>query len=237
MERLWITQPRRATCLAEVTEVRGERFAVDRALFAPRSRIFRHPQYADEGVVWIEGEKRRLLSVEEQGDTVWYRLRGTTPQVGQTLQCELDQDVRSLSDRAHTAMHLFLGALQDPPPMVADPEVKGGGHFRLTFAWHVPADMLAGALKQVEAKVREDLPVGRGFATRAEAAHEVRSQHFQPPDPIPGPDVMPLVRIGGLVYPCDGTHVDRTSEVGRVVVAHAAQGKDGFVVTGKVLGP
>lgn len=222
------------TCLAEVIDVRGDRFAVDRALFAPRSRACRHPEYADEGTVWIEGEKRRLAGVEDQDDTVWYQLRGTTPAAGERLQCELDQDARDLRGRAHTAMHLFLCALAADAPMVADPEVRGGGHFRLTFQWPVSGDALAGALRGVESSVAADTVVARAYVTKEKAHHTTTPQRFDPPDPVPGPDVLPLVTVGGCVMPCDGTHVTRTSEVGGVVVAHARGGKEGFVVVGRV---
>lgn len=234
--RLWITEPQRSTCLATVTEVRGEGFTVDRALFAPRSRACRHPQYADQGTVWWEGEKRRLGSVEDRGGHVWYTLRGTVPDVGVELQCQLDQEVRAGNDRAHTAMHLLIAALREAgaPPMAADPEVKGGGHFRLTLAWP-PGAALDGALRQAREWAAQDLVVQRTFAPKESAARLVTPQAFQPHDPVPGPDVLPLVRVGHVcTYPCDGTHVDRTGRIGSIAVDHAAQGKEGFVVVARV---
>lgn len=233
-ERLWITEPRRATCLAAVTATHGPRFAVDRALFAPRTSACRHPQEADRGTVWIAGDKRRLHGVEERGSTVWYRLRGTVPAVGETLQCELDRPRRERAGRAHTAMHLLLHALARDVPMVADPEVKGGGHFRITLAWPVAPTVLAQALEQAQRAVAADTPVTRRHMAKDEARRKATPQPFQPPDPVPGPDVVDLVEAGPSVYPCDGTHADRTGEVGRIVVAHARQGKDGFVVVGRV---
>jgi Ser-tRNA(Ala) deacylase AlaX len=234
-EKLWITQPARATCLARVTAVRGDEFTVDRALFAPTSRACRHPQYADEGTVWWDGEKRRLQRVREAYG-VWYTLRGTVPDVDAQLQCQLDSDVRDLASRAHTAMHLMLAAFSaDAAPLVADPEVRGGGNFRLTFAWPMQPEVLAAALNAMHRAIHADVVVKRGFAPRAACERFVTRQHFQPPDPVPGPDIVPLVHVGdACVYPCDGTHVDRTARIGRVAVAHAASGKDGFVVVVQV---
>lgn len=226
-DRLWITDPKRTTCLAEVVEVRGNEFRVDKALFAPRSRACRHPQNHDKGTIWLDGEKRRLHSVRETGD-VWYSLRGTIPSVGQQLQCQLDQTVRNEASRAHTAMHLFLA--QTEVPMVANPEVKGGGHFRLTYAWPFDA---ATCLQGARSLVRADLPVERTHATR-DAERFLSVQHFQPPDPIPGPDLLPLVKIGDHCVPCDGSHVNRTGRINGIRLVHAAQGKEGFVVTCQV---
>lgn len=236
MERLWITEPARATCLATVTAVEGERFMLDRALFAPRSRACRHPQYADEGTVWWEGEKRRLDSVQERGSQVWYTLRGTVPDAGVELQCQLDQDVRAANDRAHTAMHLVIAALAQAgaPPMVMDPEVKGGGNFRITLAWP-PGAALGQAMQQAGAWIGQEILVQRTFAPKDAVQRSVTPQDFQPPDPVPGPGVLPLVSIGDVcTYPCDGTHVDRTSRIAGLEVSHAAQGQDGFVVVVRV---
>ncbi len=236
-ERLWISEPRRVTCLATVTKVKGSRFTLDRALFAPRSKACRHPQYADEGVVWWDGEKRRLASVRDVDGEVWYELRGTVPEAGVELQCQLDQDIRHLSDRAHTAMHLLIAGLQavGAPPMAADPEVKGGGNFRLTLAWPVPPPMLAEALQKAQHWIDADLLVDGAYAPKAEIGRYVTPQSFQPPDPVPGPEVISVVKVGeACAYPCDGTHVDRTSRVGRLQVAHARAGKGGFVVVGRV---
>ncbi|MGB0652065.1 MAG: hypothetical protein ACPGQL_02595 [Thermoplasmatota archaeon] len=239
-ERLWLTQPRRATCLTEVQEVQGDRFRVDRALFAPRSRACRHPQPADKGTVWVEGEKRRLAGVmDDPADgQVWYRLRGTVPDVGARLQCEIDAKTRNLASRAHTALHLWLLASPtDLPPLVADPEVRGGGHFRLTYAWTVAPAVLADQVKRCQAAIARDVPLEHRYVTRDEAKHLAYRQPFQPPDPLPGPDPLPLVGIGDVWLPCDGTHVDRTGRIGGIVVSHARGGREGFVVGGRVMEP
>lgn len=237
-DRLWITDPRRKTCIARVTEVRADRFTVDRALFAPRSRACRHPQAPDKGTVWIEGEKRRLEAIEEIDGRVWYRLRGTVPPLDAELQCELDQETRALTSRGHTAMHLLLAAFGelDAPPMVQDPEVKGDGHVRFTFAWPAAPALLGAVIQRCQAVIDQDLPLQRAFAVRAEVERFLTPQRFQPPDPVPGGDVLPVVRVPDVcAYPCDGTQVARTKDVGDVVVVHAQAGKDGFVVTARAV--
>lgn len=234
-ERLWLTEPRRKTCLAEVVDRRGPWFAVDRALFAPKSRATRHPQPADKGIVWVGGDKRKLGGVKEAGGDVWYRLRGTVPDLGQRLQCEIDAAWRDQVCRAHTAMHLLLASLPgDAPPMIADPEVRGGGHVRLTFAWPVAPPTLAKALEAANGHVAADVPVEASFVDRVEATHGATPQAFDPADPVPGDGPVRLVSIGDVcAYPCDGTHADRTGDVGRIAIVHARQGKDGFVVVGR----
>lgn len=236
-ERLWLTEPGRSTCLAEVQAIKGSWLLVDRALFAPRSRALRHPQVPDKGRVWVEGDKRRLAAVKEQSGRVWIRLRDVVPSVGATLQCELDNGWRDTASRAHTALHLLLTAGADLglPPLVADPEVKGDGHVRLTFRDFVAPEMMARMRERVLQDVRADRPVSTRFVPRAEAERDATPQRFQPPGPVPGGDVVPLVTIEErCAHPCDGTHMDRTGRITDMVVPHARPAKDGFVVVVRV---
>jgi Ser-tRNA(Ala) deacylase AlaX len=238
-ERLWISDPKRTTALCKVTAVRGGSFALDRTLFAPASRSHRHPQPADQGTVWWEGEKRWLERVAERDGQVWHTVRGAVPPVGTGLNCHLDQGRRELMSRAHTAMHLLIKALQDAgaPPLVADPEVKGGGNVRLELGRPVAPALLAGVLKQANAWVAADLAVSRGFVPRGLEARTLDAQSFHPPDPYPGPpDTLTAVRIGNVcAYPCDGTHVDRTGRIGRIVVTEARPRAGGATVVARVL--
>jgi misacylated tRNA(Ala) deacylase len=238
-ERLWITEPERSTALARVSHVRGRTFALDRSLFAPTSRAHRHPQPHDQGTIWWDGEKRRLERVFERDGGLWHQLRGTVPSVGAELNCHLDSDRRRLASRAHTAMHLILAALwaSGAPPLVADPEVKGGGNVRLDFAGPVPARTLASARAQAMAWIAADLSITRDHAVRGTESKFVQPQRFQPPDPYPGPaTTLDVVRIDGVcAYPCDGTLVARTGKVGSIAIAEARGRNDGtFVVVAKV---
>ena len=231
MTRLWITEPGRSTCLASVTGARGEWFQVDRALFAPTSRACRHAQPADKGTVWLDGEKRRLAGIQDRGG-LWYRLRGTTPPVGARLQCELDAAWRDAMSRAHTAMHLLIAA--SDATMTADPEVRGGGHARLTFAEFITPERLATWLRRTQAWIDADLVIEQRFVDGGEAQRFATPQRFRPPNPVPCPGSAALVTVPDVcAFPCDGTHVDRTGRIGRLQVAHAAMGKDGFVLVVK----
>lgn len=240
-ERLWLTQPRRATALAKVVSVRGDEFALDRSLFAPTSRLHRHPQPNDLGVAWIEGgEKRKLIGVRVHDGILWHKLRGAVPPVGATLNCQLDQDRRELESRAHSAMHLLLAALhkQGAPPMTADPVVKGGGSFRLEFDGFLQPKLLAAALAQANQWVAAGHNVTVEHVLRGMEARVLDAQSFVVPDPYPGPDgAVTAVRIANVgCYPCDGTHVERTNQIGRIVVANAHPGTHGFVVVGRIAG-
>lgn len=236
-QRLWLTEPLRRTAIATVTAKRGASFALDRSLFAPTSHAHRHPQPADQGVVWIEGgEKRRLVAVHERAGELWHEVRGAVPGVGSRLQCHLDQARRDLASRAHTALHLVLAAAQraSSPALASDPTVKGGGTFRLDFATTVAPASLAAWLAQANEWVRLGRAVTVEHWPRGDEAKVLDAQRFDPPDPYPGPPTsLDSVRIAGIcAYPCDGTHAQRTSQVGRIVAAHATRA--GRVLVGKV---
>ena len=237
-ERLWLTEPRRATCLAKVVAVRGPAFALDRSLYAPASVLHRHPQQGDLGTVWLTGEKRVLLRSFLAGGVLWHQLRGTVPAVGEQAQCQLDVGRRLLASRAHTAMHLLLAALYraNAPPMVRNPEVRGGGTFRLDLAAPVEPRLLASCLAQARQWATEDRPVAREHLARGHEAKVLDAQRFHPPDPYPGPaTVLDVAAIRGVCsYPCDGTHVERTGKVGNLVVAQAQATRSGFTVVAKV---
>jgi len=239
--RLYETEPGRSTALATVTARRGDAFALDRTLFRPRSRAFRHPQRADEGEIRVHGgDKHRVVGVFEDGGEVWHRTEGPPPGVGARVQCALDALRRALDSRAHTALHLLLAALQAPVdlPLAADPEVKGGGRFRLDLAApYVPPPRLADALRRVAGHVAADLPVSRGHIAADEAARRLTPQAFLPPDPYPGPPgtSWPVAEVPGVcTYPCDGTHCARTGDVGRVVLREARRAGDRFLLVGEV---
>lgn len=233
-ERLWLTEPRRTTCLATVTGRAGPWFTLDRTLYAPTSKELRHAQPHDQGTVWLEGEKRNLVDVKQRDGDVWHRLQGTVPALGLRVNCHLDADRRAAVSRAHTAMHLLRRALADVP-LRASPEVKLGGTFRLDLAHHVDAPRLADAVAQVRAAVQRDAPVTTEYVLRELLPRVAAAQAFQPPEPFPGtqPSV-PVVTVDGYACPCDGTHVDRTARIGTVVLAHVRPGRDGLTVVGKV---
>jgi misacylated tRNA(Ala) deacylase len=234
-ERLWLTQPRKATCLAKVVAARGEWVSLDRTVLAPTSRSHRHPQPHDQGTLWWRGEKRRVDRTDERDGVLWHRVPGAKLEAGAEVNLHLDPERRLLASRAHTALHLLLpGLAAAGAKLVADPEVKNGGNIRLELAAPLSAPALAAALKQANDWVAANVSITREHTSR-DALHDATAQPFHPPDPVPGPDPLELVRIPGLCcYPCDGTHVERTGLVGRIVVTEARPSKGRFTLVARV---
>lgn len=233
-ERLWLSEPRRKTALVEVTAAQRDVFQVDRSLFCPKSRTYRHPQPSDQGVVWTpDGEKRKLVTVFEDDRGLWHRLRGATPSVGDRLQCHLDPDRRETIARGHTAMHLLIHTLPRAAGRFAeDPEVRGGGHVRFTFdvPWIPPPD-LSSWRSAALALIQQDRPLQRIHVVDTEVPHKLRAQPFAEA-PYPGPvttrEAVAIEGVGAL--PCDGTHLERTGGIGGLVVPEAHPDRQGRMV-------
>ena len=234
---LWVTEPRRATSLSTVTAKRGMWFALDRSLYAPRSGACRHPQPHDQGYVWLQGTKRRLVESQWRDGELWHRCRDWAPAVGDKLQCHLDGDRRLEVSRAHTALHLLVKALGDVGGVLRkDPEVKLGGTVRLDLVAPLQATALAEARKRVLAWCRQGLTVSTEAVLRTMQARVLDPQPFMPADPFPGPpDSVMAVRVPGVcAYPCDGTHVDRTDRITDLVFAEAKMARGGFLLVARV---
>jgi Ser-tRNA(Ala) deacylase AlaX len=243
-ERLWETEPGRNTALAEVVETRGEEFRLDRSLFRPKSRAYRHPQRADGGTVWVQGgDKQQLVTAFERNDQLWHRVDGPTPAVGDELQLHLDQDQRELDSRGHTAMHLLLRAITQlvDVTLVDDPEVKGGGRFRLDLrGWSIQPGVLAEAVERANTWIEQDVPVEHGYTPRDVAEHKLDPQPFEKGESYPGPSTtIETVGVDGVcAYPCDGTHADRTGDLEDLVLREADPRQEGvWMVVGEVPKP
>lgn len=139
--------------------------------------------------------------------------------VGQTGRLVLDWDTRYRLMRMHTALHLMCALVRFP---VTGGQI-GADESRLDFDIAEAAAVDKDALTQeLNGLIAKDHPVTQRFITDEELAANpglVRTMSVKPPT---GSGRVRLVAIGvdGAVdlQPCGGTHVQRTGEIGGVVV-------------------
>jgi Ser-tRNA(Ala) deacylase AlaX len=228
-ELLWLQEPGRRACLATVVATRGPAFMLDRSIFAPSSHAYRHPQPADRGEVWLGGDKRVLTRVSWERGELRHVVRGAVPARGAKVNCHLDAQRREDASAAHTAMHLVLSAFARARlgELTAEPAVQGGRQFTLTARW---ARWSPAALKQVLDAANEaaqgKLLVQSEWRTR-DALQDVDAQPYRDALLYPGPDTLRIVRIGeASALPCDGTLLDTTAKLGRIVARDVRAGEE-----------
>lgn len=202
---------------ARVVAVEGQRAALDRTAFYATSGGQPH----DTGVLSDGSRTWHVADVRREGAHVWHTLAETDPPApGATLHGVIDWERRYRLMRTHTALHLLCGVIwRDYQAAVTGGNMdtdEGRLDFELAnFSNELAQEIVA----RVNAEVAADRLVQVAILPRAEA--------FQIPDLIrtkinllpEGIAEVRTVNIVGLDLQADGgTHVGRTSEVGRVTL-------------------
>jgi Ser-tRNA(Ala) deacylase AlaX len=139
------------------------------------------------------------------------------PPVGAQITQRLDWVRRHRHMRVHTALHLLSVVIPLPVTGGAISAEKG----RLDFAMDEPPEDKAALEEALNALIEQDLQVSDMWITDEELLADpsiVKTMSVMPPT---GQGHVRLVRIGDALkqvdlQPCGGTHVARTSEIGRI---------------------
>lgn len=191
---------------------------LDQTIFYPQGG----GQPGDSGrVEWGSSTLPIAMTVKGEGDDVVF-IPGAPqemPPVGAVVTQFLDWSRRHRFMRVHTALHLLSVAVPFPVTGGAIAAEKGRLDFKLSGG-SVDKDALELALNEL---VDRDLPVTEDWITDAQLRANpglVKTMSVMPPM---GQGRVRLVRIGQGddqidLQPCGGTHVARTSEIGRLRV-------------------
>lgn len=184
---------------------------LDRTIFYPLGG----GQPGDSGIMkWDETSARVIDTRYGKDGAIQHVLEPgcTAPDVGQSVELQLDWERRYRHMRMHTAMHL-LGA-------VLKYGVTGGNisteKSRLDFDMEETVDKEAVG-KRLQELVEADHAVSCRWISDEELDAQpelVRTMSVQPPR---GKGEIRLLEIAGVdLQPCGGTHLRSTAEVGRV---------------------
>lgn len=209
---------------AVVTHAEEGRIALDRTVFYAQGG----GQFADQGALsWAEGTAR-VVDVRRFDDVVWHFIEGVLPAVGMPVHGALDWERRYALMRTHTATHILNGVIwRDYGALVTGASVEVG-HGRLDFELdRMSLEFAAEVEARANAEVDADRPVQVRFLPRDAVLATpglVRSKWVAPPE---GVTEVRVVEIVGLDMQADGgTHVTRTSEVGRIhIVGRESKGR------------
>ncbi len=203
-------------CAAEVTAVGPDGIRLDRTVFYPMGG----GQPGDTGVLHLTDGSTVTITDARKGasldDVVHIAADGATlPDVGSTVEAEIDWERRYRHMRMHTCMHL-LTAVIDAPVTGGQLSADKG---RLDFDLPTLEMDKAAIAERLNALIAEDRPVAaRWIDDDALAAQPelVRTMKVKPPM---GQGRVRLMEVEGVdVQPCGGTHVARTGEIGSVLV-------------------
>lgn len=216
-EALFRADAYRQECRARVVGVTDEGGIIcDRSVFYPTGG----GQPGDSGWLdWSGGGIEIATTLKGEGDEIVLipAAPAALPPVGMEVTQRLDWSRRHAHMRVHTALHLLSVVIPLPVTGGAIGAEKG----RLDFKMPEPPEDKAGLEAALNALIDRDLLVSDDWISEAELAANpglVKTMSVQPPM---GQGAVRLVRIGqGAdqvdLQPCGGTHVARTSEIGRI---------------------
>jgi misacylated tRNA(Ala) deacylase len=219
-ELLYLRDAYQRTFSATVLDRRDAAVVLDRTAFYPTGGGQPH----DTGMLGGTA----VTGVGKEGDAVWHTLIGPAPDVGTTVDGEIDWERRHALMRTHTALHVLCGVIWNEWSV----PVTGGNMEPLSARMDFEFDPLpAGFGSRVEELVNAELAADRAvrveFLGRGEAVGDadlIRTKVNLIPETVTEIRVIDIV---GLDKQADGgTHVRSTAEVGRIrVVKTESKGK------------
>lgn len=204
------------SCAARVTGVDERGIRLDRTVFYPMGG----GQPGDTGVLRRADGAAVAIVDARKGDSFEDVLHIPAPGaaalvVGEPVTAEIDWDRRYRLMRMHTCLHLLCAVV---PGAVTGGQISDGKG-RLDF--DVPGEAIDkdAIARKLDALIAADHPVTPRWITDEELSAKpelVRTMSVKPPT---GYGRVRLLDIAGVdLQPCGGTHIRRTSEIGRVEV-------------------
>lgn len=206
-------------CEATVIGADASGVRLDRTVFYPTGG----GQPGDIGTLVLADGTRLPVTTAVKGETeddvVHVLPEGVAaPAIGTTVTAELDWERRHRLMRMHSCMHLLCATVEGG---VTGGQV-GADRGRLDFDLpdtSLDKEAIAAAINRL---IEEDHPIEARWIEEAELEANpdlVRTMSVKPPT---GSGRVRVIAIGGGavdLQPCGGTHVRRTGEIGRIVVA------------------
>lgn len=197
---------------ATVTAVDERGVRLDRSIFYPTGG----GQPGDTGLLqWDGGEARVVDTVKADGGDVLHVLAADAPRpgVGTKVKATLDWERRHRHMRMHTALHVMSAVIKGN---VTGGQV-GADKSRLDFNLEGDVPTKEWVTEEVNKLIALDRPVTQQWVTDEELTSRpelVKTMSVRPPM---GAGRVRLLSIEGVdLQACGGTHVARSSEIGRV---------------------
>ncbi len=210
---------RQADAVVVETDADAHAVLLDRTVFYPGGG----GQPADTGrLIGSSGGAWTVIGAKKRGDDIWHTIAESEelPAVDTHVTAEIDWDRRHRLMRTHSALHVLCGVVWRDHAA----SVTGGNMEPLSGRMDFEFETMSGELVgEIEARVNEEVDADREIRV----AILPREEAFAIPDLIrtkinllpEGIAEVRTIEIVGLDLQADGgTHVARTSEIGRVTV-------------------
>ncbi|MDP3968358.1 MAG: alanine--tRNA ligase [Nocardioides sp.] len=181
-------------------------------------------QAADAGVITFDGGRLEVLDVQRPvRGLVVHQVRVVEGELaaGVPLHAQVDREWRLGARQAHSGTHVVHAALRDVlgPTALQSGSYNRPGYLRLDFGWtKALSPQQVAELEQIaNHALRQDMAVGAEYMTLAEARDWGALALF---GETYDDQKVRVVEIGGPWSRelCGGTHVERSSQIGTVVV-------------------
>jgi misacylated tRNA(Ala) deacylase len=216
------------SCTATVLASGPDGVVLERTVFYPGGG----GQPADSGILRTDAAAWTVTGARKSGPGIVHAVEPaqdeSLPEVGSTLRVEIDWERRHRLMRTHSALHVLCGVIWRDHGA----QVTGGNMEPLAGRMDFEFETMHGDLvAEIEARVNEEIAADREIRV----AHLPRDEAFKIPDLIrtkinllpQGISEVRTIDIVGLDLQADGgTHVARTSEIGRVrVTGYESKGR------------
>ncbi len=211
---------------AMVLDQFDEYLVLDQTLFYPEGG----GQPADVGKIVSEEGINKVDGVVKVGNVILHHITGESLKRGEHIKGTIDEDRRKTMMRHHTGTHVLLHAAKE----VLGPHIHQAGaqkgvessrldirHFR-----HVTGNELKLIENAANRMVLNDIPVRINWEDRTTAEQKYGFDLYQGGVP-PGARIR-IVRVGGDVQACAGTHCSSTGQIGSVRIMRLEHVQDGI---------
>jgi len=211
-------------CDAVVVSAEGNRVELDRTVFYPQGG----GQPADGGMIISGGSEFKVTDVKKEDGKIIHYVDREGLKTGDNVHCILDWERRYKLMKHHTATHILAAVMHKNSGALITGNQLGLDESRIDFSLETfDREKMADYVAAANQEIRRDIPILTFFLPREEAMKIpgiVKLANALPPQI----ETLRIVEIGDVDIQADGgTHVRKTSEVGRIEVTRLEnKGKD-----------
>ncbi|MDY6765821.1 MAG: alanine--tRNA ligase, partial [Candidatus Nanohaloarchaea archaeon] len=227
-QRLYYRDEYMHTFEAEILAVEDEWVVLDRTAFYPTGGGQEHDTGAIAGI--------DVVDVVDQDGVILHRLDPAEgedlPDAGQTVTGEIDWGRRRQLMQHHTATHVINGAAQE---VLGSHIWQAGAHktvdkarLDVTHYKQISRDELDKIQEVANRVVDEDREITKQFMQRTEAEQRYGFRLYQG-GAVPGNEIRVVDIEDWDAEACGGTHVDRTGDIGDIIVTGSSKVQDGTI--------